>query len=250
MGQLFQIILFLVLADTETRHRTRRHCLLSLIYLNEIKMETCCCSCSVNKGEKARNLIGPHTSLIKYTHFLTPSLPLPLSLPLVCPPLTFLLPLRRWRRERGGRGWRRNRERVRELEGGGRRDWFIGAEERDQGRVRGTGSVVEWSRKCVKRERRVKVVIDGRPGLRPLPHSGQGACCCRRLPALSPSIPVFVSHSLLLCCFCYFFSSIHSHHDSHSYLPFFTHSEKVIESYKTTTTLLTWKAFYIKVKQN
>ncbi len=44
-------------------------------------------------------------------------------------------------------------------------------------------------------ERRVKVVIDGRPGLRPLPYSGQGACLCRRLPALPPSIPVFISPS-------------------------------------------------------
>lgn len=44
-------------------------------------------------------------------------------------------------------------------------------------------------------ERRVKVVIDGRPGLRPFPYSGQGACFCRRLPALSPSIPVFISPS-------------------------------------------------------
>lgn len=41
-------------------------------------------------------------------------------------------------------------------------------------------------------ERRVKVVIDGRPGLRPLPYSGQGACLCRRLPALPPSISVFI----------------------------------------------------------
>lgn len=41
-------------------------------------------------------------------------------------------------------------------------------------------------------ETRVKVVIDGRPGLRPLPYIGQGACLCRRLPALPPSIPVFI----------------------------------------------------------
>lgn len=45
------------------------------------------------------------------------------------------------------------------------------------------------------KEKRVKVVIDGRPGLRPLPHSGQGACFCRRLPALPPSIPVFIPPS-------------------------------------------------------
>lgn len=35
-------------------------------------------------------------------------------------------------------------------------------------------------------ERRVKVVIDGRPGLRPLPYSGQGARLCRH-HATSPS---------------------------------------------------------------
>lgn len=43
-------------------------------------------------------------------------------------------------------------------------------------------------------ERRVKVVIDGRPGLRaPPPYSGQGACMCRRLPGLPPSIAVFIT---------------------------------------------------------
>lgn len=64
--------------------------------------------------------------------------------------------------------------------------------------MRGRGRMVEWSRKCVREkgeERRVKVVIDGRPGLRPLPYSGQGACLCRRLPALPSSIPVFISPS-------------------------------------------------------
>lgn len=59
------------------------------------------------------------------------------------------------------------------------------------------GPMVEWSRKCVRErgrgeETRVKVVIDGRPGLRPLPYIGQGACLCRCLPALLPSIPVFI----------------------------------------------------------
>lgn len=64
-------------------------------------------------------------------------------------------------------------------------------------------------------ERRVKVVIDGRPGLRPLPYSGQGACLCRRLPALPPSIysclhlSLQFSHSVLLCCFCCFFYAFH-----------------------------------------
>lgn len=46
-----------------------------------------------------------------------------------------------------------------------------------------------------REERRVKVVIDGRPGLRPLPYSGQRACLCQRLQALPPSIPVFISLS-------------------------------------------------------
>lgn len=45
-------------------------------------------------------------------------------------------------------------------------------------------------------ETRVKVVIDGRPGLRPRPYIGQGACLCRRLPALLPSIPVFIFPSI------------------------------------------------------
>lgn len=64
-------------------------------------------------------------------------------------------------------------------------------------------------------ERRVKVVIDGRPGLRPLPYSGQGACLCRCLPALPPSIysclhlSLQFSHSVLLCCFCCFSYAFH-----------------------------------------
>lgn len=103
-------------------------------------------------------------------------------------------PMKRKQRERKSRGVE-GRGVGESLEEGGRRDWFIGAEERDQGRMRGRGRVVEWSRKCVKEkgeERRVKVVIDGRPGLRPLPYSGQGACFCRPSP---PSIPVFTSPS-------------------------------------------------------
>lgn len=61
-------------------------------------------------------------------------------------------------------------------------------------------------------ETRVKVVIDGRPGLRPLPHIGQGACFCQPSfhPFLSssffPFLPLNVIPLVVLCLFHFIYS--------------------------------------------
>lgn len=134
---------------------------------------------------------------------------------------------------KGGRGVRRNEQRERGVVGGGRwekargrkrgrRDWFIGAEERDQGRMRGRGRMVEWSRKCVRERERRREEGQGCNwwGTWPTPPSLQwSGSVPLTMPASPPSLPPSLrsclclslqfTHSVLLFCFCYLSSTRH-----------------------------------------
>lgn len=116
------------------------------------------------------------------------------------------------KRERGivgGGRWEKARGKKR-----GRKDWFIGAEERDQGRMRGRGRMVEWSRNCVcERERKGREEGQGCNWWKtwPTPPSLQWS---ESMPLPTPASPPSIhsclhlslqfSHSMLLYCFSYF----------------------------------------------
>lgn len=132
---------------------------------------------------------------------------------------------------KGGRRVRRNGEREKAGQGEGVRE-SLGEEWREKrliyrrreegrrgtkgGREAGTDGWMEL-KVCERgrgrgEETRVKVVIDGRPGLRPLPHIGQGACFCQPSfhPFLSSSfssfLPLNVIPLVVLCLFHFIYS--------------------------------------------
>lgn len=159
--------------------------------------------------------------------FYSHSLPQPRSLTLVCPRLTFLLPqhYQQWKEGDESGGTERERESwaggVRESLGEEWREKRLIYRRREEGR-RGTKAGREagtdgWmEQKVCERgrgeETRVKVVIDGRPGLRPLPHIGQGACFCQSSfhpflsSSFSPFLPLSVIPLFVLCLFHFIYS--------------------------------------------
>lgn len=228
------------------------------------------CSWSVvkkGKTKKTRDTICPHTTLIKYTHSLIFTLPHCLRLVLSLSsahlwPFCSLCTSNDERRERSGEGWRGGPierggmvgggrwERARGREGGrkGGRDWFIGAEERDQGRIRGRGRMVEWSRKCVWERERKREEGQGCNWWEtwPTPPSSQWSGSVLLPTPASPSSihsclhpSLQFSHSVLLRCFCCFSYAFHPsillftrspscwYHFTHPYLQLFTPSNSI-----------------------
>lgn len=130
---------------------------------------------------------------------------------------------------KGGRRVRRNGEREKAGQGEGVREslgeeWrekrliYRRREEGRRGTKGGWGAGTDgWMElKVCERgrgeETRVKVVIDGRPGLRPLPHIGQGACFCQPSfhpflsSSFSPFLPLNVIPLVVLCLFHFMYS--------------------------------------------